>query len=306
VTFPSRLQERSQLLQAVRSFFLSRGYVEVDTPIRLPVPLPEIHIKPFASEGWFLQSSPEQCMKRLLARGCTQLFQICHCFRKEEVGRYHQGEFTMLEWYRTGWSYLELMDECEKFLRSLVRSVPDLNGVKDSDNLHWQNRTISLALPWKRLTVAEAFQKYANMPVEQAMEEDMFDEILVTQIEPHLGWDTPIFLYDYPVRLGSLARQKKDDPGIVERFELYIGGIELANGFSELTDSDEQRNRFFAEMNTAQEQGNIYVELPEKFLADLKNMGETAGIALGLDRLFMVLLGCDTVAEVMCMPVQDL
>ena len=134
----------------------------------------------------------------------------------------------------------------------------------------------------------------------------MFDEILVTQVEPHLGWDTPVFLYDYPVRLGSLARQKKDDPGIAERFELYIGGIELANGFSELTDPDEQRNRFVAEMNTANEQGNIYVELPEKFLADLKNMGETAGIALGLDRLFMVLLGCDTVAEVMCMPVQDL
>ena len=245
-------------------------------------------------------------MKRLLARGCTQLFQICHCFRKEEVGRYHQGEFTMLEWYRSGWSYLELMDECEVFLRALVSSVPDFDGRKEIDTLQRQGRIISIAPPWERLTVAEAFEKYADRAVRQALEEDMFDEVLVTQIEPHLGWGTPVFLYDYPVELGSLARRKQDDDSVVERFELYIGGIELANGFSELTDPDEQRNRFVAEMNNANEQGNIYTKLPEKFLADLENLGDTAGIALGLDRLFMVLLGCATVAEVMCMPVQDL
>jgi lysyl-tRNA synthetase class 2 len=306
VTFPRRLQERSRLLQAVRSFFFSQGYVEVDTPIRLPVPLPELHIKPFSSEDWFLQSSPEQCMKRLLACGSTQLFQICHCFRKEEIGRYHQSEFTMLEWYRTGWSYLELMNECEEFFNILISSVSDLAGIHGADTLQRQAKMISLAPPWERLTVAEAFRRYATMPVEQAMKEDMFDEVLVRQIEPHLGWGTPVFLYDYPVELGSLARQKKDEPGIAERFELYIGGIELANGFSELTDPAEQRNRFVTEMNTAKELGNIYAELPEKFLSDLENLGETAGIALGLDRLFMVLLGCDTVAEVICMPIQEL
>jgi lysyl-tRNA synthetase class 2 len=145
----SRLQERSRLLQAVRSFFFSRGYIEVDTPIRLPVPLPEAHIKPFSSENWFLHSSPEQCMKRLLARGCTQLFQICHCFRKEEVGRHHQTEFAMLEWYRTGWSYRELMDECEEFLRQLVRAVPDFPGIKDAHSLQWQGRLIPLGPPWQ-------------------------------------------------------------------------------------------------------------------------------------------------------------
>ena len=154
---PARLQERSRLLQAVRSFFFARGYVEVDTPIRLPVPLPEVHIKPFVSEGWFLHSSPEQCMKRLLSHGCEKLFQICHCFRKEEIGRYHQSEFTLLEWYRSGWSYRELMAECEEFLRILVRSVPELDGVGGVDSLQWQGRTISLAPPWERLTVAGAF-----------------------------------------------------------------------------------------------------------------------------------------------------
>jgi lysyl-tRNA synthetase class 2 len=303
---PGRLQERSRLLQAVRSFFFSQGYVEVDTPIRLPVPLPESNIKPITSEGWFLHSSPEQCMKRLLARGCTKLFQVCHCFRKEEVGRYHQAEFTMLEWYRTGWSYQELMDECEEFLRVLVRSVPELEGVQDTDTLQRQGRPIALASPWERLTVAEAFQKYADISVRQALEKDMFDEVLVTQIEPHLGWGTPAFLYDYPVELGSLARQKKNDAGIAERFELYIGGIELANGFSELTDPDEQRRRFVTEMNKASKQGNTYAQLPKKFLADLENLGDTAGIALGLDRLFMILLGCATVAEVMCMSAEEL
>jgi len=245
-------------------------------------------------------------MKRLLARGCTQLFQICHCFRKEEIGRYHQGEFTMLEWYRSGWSYLELMDECEEFLRALVCSVSDLGGIKNTATLQRQDRSISLASPWERLTVAEAFQAYADITVRQALEKNMFDEVLVTQIEPHLGWNTPVFLYDYPVELGSLARQKKDEPGIAERFELYIGGIELANGFSELTDPDEQRNRFIAEMDSANEQENIYAKLPEKFLADLENLGDTAGVALGLDRLFMVLRGCATVAEVMCISPEDL
>ncbi len=222
------------------------------------------------------------------------------------MGRHHQAEFTMLEWYRTGWSYQELMDECEEFVRTLVRTNPELKGIQGTDTLLRQGRMISLAPPWERLTVAEAFHKYSDMTVQQALDKDVFDEVLVTQIEPHLGWDTPVFLYDYPVELGSLAKQKKNEPGIAERFELYIGGVELANGFSELTDPEEQRERFVIEMSKVNEQGNTYTELPEKFLADLENLGDTAGIALGLDRLFMILLSCDTVAEVMCMPFEEL
>ncbi|MBW1750904.1 MAG: EF-P lysine aminoacylase GenX, partial [Deltaproteobacteria bacterium] len=116
---PEGLQQRSRLLQVVRSFFLSRSYLEVDTPIRLPVLIPEAEIIPIESEDWFLQTSPELCMKRLLARGSSQLFQICHCFRRGERGRLHQQEFTMLEWYHTGWNYLELMDECEEMVRAV-------------------------------------------------------------------------------------------------------------------------------------------------------------------------------------------
>ncbi len=245
-------------------------------------------------------------MKRLLARGCTKLFQVCHCFRKEELGRYHQGEFAMLEWYRSGWSYIELMQECEKFLRELVRSVPGLQGVKGGNAILREDREISLRSPWRRLAVAEAFHRFADMPVEEALEKDLFDEVLVTRVEPHLGWDAPVFLYDYPVELGSLARRKKNDTRVAERFELYIGGIELANGFSELTDPVEQRKRFTAEMEKAGKLENVYPEMPEKFLADLEYLGETAGIALGLDRLFMILLGCATVTDVMCLSAEDL
>lgn len=245
-------------------------------------------------------------MKRLLARGCSRLFQICPCFRKEEVGRYHQTEFTMLEWYRAGWGYHELMAECEEFLGELAIAVPDLDGVADTDTLRWQGRSISLARPWEKLTVTEAFLRYAGLPVREAMEQDMFEEVLVTRIEPRLGWDTPVFLYDYPVELGSLARRKVGDAGVAERFELYIGGIELANGFSELTDPFEQRKRFVAEMEKAGMYGTMYMELPEKFLTDLAGLGDTAGIALGFDRLFMLLAGCSSVAEAMPIPLEEL
>jgi elongation factor P--(R)-beta-lysine ligase len=297
VISPHRLQQRADLLQAVRFFFSRRAYIEVDTPIRLPVLLPETHIRPFSSEGWFLQTSPEVCMKRLLAHGCTKLFQICHCFRREEVGRLHQGEFTMLEWYHVGWSYKELMQECEEFIRSLAPT---------GEELRRDGRTISLTGPWQRLPVQEAFRRYAQMEVKDALRRDRFDEVLVTEIEPHLGWERPVFLCDYPVELASLARRKTGDPTVAERFELYIAGIELANGFSELVDPAEQRSRFAAEISKSRECGNAYGAMPERFLADLDFLPETAGVALGLDRLLMLLLGCATVAEVITLPAQNL
>lgn len=303
---PHRLQQRSDLLQAVRSFFRGRGYIEVDTPIRLPVLLPETHIKPFSSEGWFLQTSPEQCMKRLLAQGCRQLFQICHCFRKEEVGRLHQSEFTLLEWYHAGWSYAELMQECEDFVSALVCSDQELPGRGGRDGLQRGDRRISLAGPWERLTVQDAFRRYARLEAVEALRQDLFDELLVTEIEPRLGWERPVFLYDYPAELASLARRRVDNPMVAERFELYIAGIELANGFSELIDPAEQRRRFAEEIRRSQAAGTAYSAMPERFLADLGNLGETAGVALGLDRLLMLVLGCDSVAEVITLPRQYL
>jgi elongation factor P--(R)-beta-lysine ligase len=287
---PQGLRQRANLLQALRTFFIERDYVEVDTPQRLPVLIPESNLVPFSSEDCFLHTSPELCMKRLLARGCSRIFQICHCFRKEEHGRLHQSEFTMLEWYHKGWDYLALMRQCEELIYTLVRSFPDLPGVAPGEKLCWRDSRVAMTPPWDRLTVAEAFQRYADMDVNQVLRKGNFDTVLVTKIEPHLGQERPVFLYDYPIELGSLARSSQKDPTVAERVELYIAGVELANGFSELVDPQEQRHRFISEMDKLRSAGKDTV-LPEKFLAELNLVGETAGMALGVDRLCMLLMG---------------
>ena len=290
------LKQRSDFIQAVRTFFLDNGYVEVDTPIRLPVLLPESEIIPFSCENQFLHTSPELCMKRLLSRGAQQIFQICHCFRQHEVGQFHETEFTLLEWYHVGWNYLDLMQECEQFVHHLATGHASFPALSGKDTLQRDARTISLATPWQRMSVKEAFSAYAGMSALEALENDCFEEVLVAEVEPNLGWQGPVFLYDYPVELGSLARVKADAPHLAERFELYICGIELANGFSELVDPEEQRLRFTAEL--AKMDGHSAV-LPEKFLRDLERMGETAGIALGVDRLLMLFMDAPCIADVL-------
>jgi elongation factor P--(R)-beta-lysine ligase len=294
---PAGLRQRSNLLQAIRSFFISRDYLEVDTPLRLPVLIPESNLVPFTSEDCFLHTSPELCMKRLLARGCTRIFQICHCFRKEEHGRLHQSEFTMLEWYHQGWDYHDLMRQCEELISALTHRFVNLPGIVSENVLCWRDKKVEMTPPWDRLTVGEAFERYARKDMGEVLRSNNFDEILVTEIEPHLGQDRPVFLYDYPVELGSLARRSQQNPAVVERFELYIAGVEIANGFSELIDPEEQRQRFELEMERIRLSGKESA-LPEKFLSELDLIGETAGIALGFDRLCMLLMGSPDISVV--------
>lgn len=292
------LQQRSDLLQALRGFFLSRRYVEVDTPVRLPVVLPESQLLPFSTEGWFLQTSPEMCMKRLLSAGSSRIFQICHCFRKEESGRFHETEFTLLEWYHCGWDYHDLMQECAELVPYLVSAIMMSEEVEENvPIIHRHGQVISLGGPWQKMTVEEAFQRYTEMSAREALQANLFDELLVTRIEPHLGWETPLFLYDYPVECGSLARVKEGQPEVVERFELYVAGLELANGFSELIDAVEQRRRFAHDLAELEKKG-VHLQMPEVFLADLATLEKTAGIALGVDRLLMVLTGADSITDV--------
>jgi len=283
---------RAAVIRAVRAFFEEAGYLEVDTPLRLPSLAPEPYIEPRESAGWFLQTSPELCMKRLLARGYPKIFQLCHCFRKGERGRRHLSEFAMLEWYRAGSDCHDLMAETEQMLRFLAKQLGR------GGNLVYQGQRIELGAPWERLTVAGAFARYAPISVAEALAQGDFDELLVTHIEPHLGTGKPTFLYDYPAALGSLARLKPGDPTVAERFELYLAGIELANGFSELTDPAEQRRRFVTEQAAIRSQGRDPGPMPEKFLDDLAAMPEAAGIALGLDRLVMLLADAATIDEV--------
>jgi lysyl-tRNA synthetase class 2 len=290
--FTHGLHLRAVLIQALRTFFIDRGYLEVETPIRIPAPAPEAHIAPITSEGWFLQTSPELCMKRLLAAGIPKIFQICKCFRKDERGDRHLPEFTMLEWYAAQSDYRDLMTDCEALLRHLAAAMGK-EGV-----LEWKGRRIDLGSEWERITVAEAFQRYAPCTVEEALRKDKFDELLVEHVEPHLGMTTPTFLYDYPAALGALARLSPDDSAVAERFELYVAGLELANGFSELVDPLEQRARFLGEQESIRQQGRDPGPMPEVFLAELAEMPQAAGIALGVDRLVMLFGGADNIDQV--------
>ncbi len=290
---PARvLRQRAALFQALRTFFIDRGYLEVDTPVRIPAPAPEAYIDPEPSGAWYLQTSPELCMKRLLAAGFPKIFQICKCFRRHERGARHLPEFTMLEWYRRDSGYLDLMDDCEALLRFVAVQMGEAETIAAG------GAAVSLAGPWERLTVAGAFLRYGGMDVEAALAGDCFDEVLVRDIEPRLGRATPTFLYDYPAALGSLARLRPDSPAVAERFELYVGGVELANGFSELADPVEQRHRFDCERQRIAALGRKPAAMPESFLAALPDMGPAAGIALGVDRLLMLLLGAQSIDQV--------
>lgn len=282
---PEMLRRRAAIIRAARSFFDERDYLEVDTPLRLPVLAPEAWIVPESSGSLFLQTSPELCMKRLLAAGHQRIFQICHCFRQAERGRLHLPEFLMLEWYQVGADYLVLMEECEELLWE-VADVCGLAGLIDRQGL-----AVSLEPPWERLTVAEAFGRYAGMSPEAALARGIFEEVLVAKVEPRLGVAQPTFLYDYPAQLASLARLKPGTPEVAERFELYLSGVELANGFSELTDPVEQRRRFGHERELISRDGRDPGPMPEKFLQELSGLKSAAGIALGLDRLVMLLTG---------------
>jgi lysyl-tRNA synthetase class 2 len=294
------LQTRAAVLQAIRVFFLRRGYLEVETPQRIPAPAPEAHIDAVPSDGWFLHTSPELCMKRLLAAGYPRIFQLCHCWREGERGTRHVPEFTMLEWYRAGAEYGGLMDETEALIESVARHL----GRRG--RLRYGERKISLTRPWPRIAVGEAFARYAHTAVADALAQGLFDEIMVRAIEPQLGLDKPTFLYDYPAERGSLARLRADDPSVAERFELYVAGLELANGFSELNDAKEQRARFLHEEAYRRSVGKRPYPLADKFLNELRDMPAAAGIALGVDRLVMLFVDTATIDDVLAFPPEEL
>lgn len=294
------LRIRSAVTQAIRRFFLDQDFLEIETPVRIPAPAPEPHIEPVPSGEWCLQTSPELCMKRLLAAGYSNIFQICKCFRSGERGAHHLPEFSMIEWYRAGTDYLTLMADCE----ALIAHVAGEIGLRDT--VSWQGKRVCLAPPWERITVREAFSRYADLGLDEALTLDRFDEMMVNRIEPRLGIERPVFLYEYPATLGALARVKVEDHQVAERFELYIAGLELANAFSELTDPMEQRRRF-EEVSHDRRLKNLHTyPLPERFLDSLSAMAPSAGIALGIDRLVMLLADQDTIDTVVAFTPESL
>jgi lysyl-tRNA synthetase class 2 len=283
---------RAMMIRAIRRFFCDREYLEVETPIRIPAPAPEEHIDATPSSNWFLQTSPELCMKRLVAAGYPKIFQISKCFRAGERGRLHLPEFTMLEWYCNGGNCETLMQECEDLI---LRVAQVLDG---ADMLVYQGMTIALQPPWERISVADAFARYASLSMHEALEKDCFDEMMACRIEPCLEGDHPVFLYDFPLAHGALSRAKITDPELVERFELYMGGLELANAFLELADEKEQRLRFEKAQRIRQAAGRAVYPMPEPFLRSLHQMPEAAGIALGVDRLAMLFTNSASIDEI--------
>ncbi len=291
---------RNRVLEAVRRFFEKDGFMEVETPCRVPAVAPERHIDALVSEGWYLQTSPELCMKQMLCAGYDRIFQICRCFRKGERGRIHLPEFTLLEWYASGWDHFRLMAHTEALLKYAAA------GQHKGGTLSYQGHTVDLRKPWPRMTVAEAFDRFAPIPLNRALAEARFEEVLALEVEAHLGFDAPVFLYGYPASRGSLARLDPEDPSVASRFELFICGIELCNGFHELTDPVEQRRRFEKERTAQQRAGKTMSPMPETFLNTMPWMPDCAGNALGLDRLVMLLGDVPTIDSVVAFPPESL
>ncbi|MFO7494990.1 MAG: EF-P lysine aminoacylase EpmA [Desulfobacterales bacterium] len=291
---------RSRVIQAIRRFFEAHAYLEIETPQRIPAQAPEAHIDPQPSGGWFLQTSPELLMKRLLAAGYPRLFQICHCHRRGERGRRHLPEFTLLEWYRAGADYEDLMGETEGLIRFVAGEV----GL--GHDLVYQGLALDLRPPWPRLAVAAAFERHGSLSMAEALAASRFDEVMGLEIEPRLGQPRPQFLYDYPAAQGALARLRPGQPSVAERFELYIAGLELCNAFSELNDPVQQRARFETELAVRREGGKALGPMPEKFLAALGMMPAAAGNALGVDRLVMLLTDRARIDDVVAFTPEEL
>ncbi len=297
------LRLRANVIKAIRDFFWDRGFLEVETPLLIPANAPEEHINPVVTlPSWQLQTSPEICMKRLLCEGHQLLFQISRCWRSGERGTRHLSEFTMLEWYRSGCDYQALMIDCEELLK-YVATVCLPEGHCFTHN----TKKINPFLPWRRMSVQEAFLRYAHVDAWECLRNGLYEEILTSVVEPALAvYDSPVILLDYPTELAALARVKPEHLDIAERFELYAGGLELANGFSELNEPIEQRRRFEESNYARSKSGQVVLPLPEPFLNALASMPSSAGIALGVDRLVMLTTGRNSIDDVVAFTPEDL
>jgi lysyl-tRNA synthetase class 2 len=330
----ANLDLRVKAIAALRRFFEELGYVEVETPALQISPGMEPHLKVFAtrlddpfggpSQPLYLHTSPEFAMKKLVVAGMDRIFQIAKVYRNAERSPTHHPEFTMVEWYRTGAGIAQLMDETESLITAMAQAV----GVTAMTR---GQTTSDLSTPWERLSVADAFQRYAGIDILATAPDplspdrdllaaqsrrigvsvsptdrwdDIFFKIMMDRIEGRLGHGRPTFLHSYPISMAALARPNAHDPRVADRFELYACGVELANAFDELTDAVEQRRRFEADMDLREEIYGDRLPIDEGFLAALAHgMPQTAGIALGLDRVIMLLAGAQKLEDVLWAPV---
>jgi len=309
------LKERARILAAVRNFFDTRGYLEVETPALQASPCMEPHIQAFRTGDFYLHTSPEFAMKKLLVAGLPKIYQLAKVFRDEAPSRLHSPEFCLLEWYQQGMDYKGMMQETTDLIRAVAKDKIVFNG-----------HTCDVKKPWEIVTVVDALKKYAGVDIaahlgdlahiKTAAEkasvyisphddwENALLKIMMQLVEPHLGAPVPTILCDYPVSMAALSRPKPEDPRFAERFEVYICSIELSNAFGELTDAKVQHERFLHDVALRQKVYGENYPVDEDFIAAIKHgLKPCSGNALGIDRLIMLLTGADKIELVQAAPV---
>lgn len=292
---PSRrvLEMRSRVLQSLRRFFFDRGFIEVETPVRVKTPALEEFINAEPSGECFLRTSPELHMKRLLCAGQTRIFQIGPCFRKGEKGRLHNPEYTMLEWYRAGCNYMDVLVDTKAMMDQVCRDIFGRTG------FDYLGHRVEMMPVWDCFQVRDIFLERAGWDPTRSFDQDRFEIDLVEKIEPAFSVERPTILKDYPVEAAALAMTRENPYRHAERWELYVAGMEMANAFSELTDAEEQRRRFEKCAAARKVTGRTVYDIDEHFLAAMNaGMPESAGVALGVDRLVMLLANCAEIKEV--------
>ena len=332
---------REKVLTAVRRFFLDRGFHEVETPYLTGSLPPESYLEIFETtllnrkreaRRAFLPTSPEPFLKKLLVAGVGNCFALPKSFRNtEDMSTTHNPEFTILEWYRVNADYTDIMDDCEElvtFINAYLQRTGEGKKTVKSTELLYQGKQVSLASPWERLTMNDAFKTYAGIDLPDALTlkqlgpiakkkgyetgktvvwEELFHQIFFNEIEPHLGRGRPTIVYDYPAELAALSRRKKSDPRFAERFEFYIEGLELGDAYSELTDAGEQLSRFKAEDLERKRLGKIPHPVDMDFVDALRvGMPAAGGIAVGVDRLIMLFANVTDIADTLFFPARDL
>jgi elongation factor P--(R)-beta-lysine ligase len=319
------LEARARIVRETRSFFDLQGFTPVETPVLQLTPGMDTHIHGFRTtlkdqalaplRDLWLHTSPEFAMKKLLVAGMERIYQICPVFRNGDDSRLHSAEFTLLEWYRAHAGWREVMEDTI----GLLRRVAEALALKE---YRYRSLSADPHFTWNIISVCEAFDQYAKIRLENYLDDadafreavqrtgirtadgdrwdDLFFRVMAEKIEPHLGAGVPCVLHDYPAALGALARKKPDDPRFAERFEVYVCGVELSNGFGELTDPAEQRTRFMTDMAEKQKIYGESYPLDEDFLKALEyGMPPSAGNALGLDRLVMLASGAESIEQVL-------
>ncbi|MBI2404923.1 EF-P lysine aminoacylase GenX [Candidatus Gottesmanbacteria bacterium] len=319
---------REKVTRAIRTFFDEREFHEVETPILIAHPPAESYLDVFQTTMFdrhrhpataYLSTSPEVPLKKLMVAGLGNCYSLTKSFRNMETqSKLHNPEFTILEWYRIGADYKDIMKDCEQLLLFINRLTAS------TSMLRYQGEKIDLTAPWERLTVAESFKKYAKIDfdmffdIEEARRiakekgyqvharntwEELFDQIFLNEIELHLGHGKPTILYEFPGVMGALAKKKSSDPRFAERFEFYIAGLELGDCYSELTDWKEQKERFKKELAEVKRLGKTIYNYDHDFIKALKvGLPKCSGIAVGVDRLTMLLTDTDDIADTLLFP----